>query len=234
MSGLSVLPLGAVSEQGVTMSRSFGLLMGLTLLLVPAWLRPAGAQVLQPAAAPVALDFESFPDGTLLTNQYAGVVFSNAQILSAGASLNEQEAPPHSGVNVVSDDGGPMSLVFTTPVTSFGGYFNYNSPLTLDAYDASSTLIGSAQSLFTDNFALSGDAGSSPNELIELSPVGDISSIIITGNPGGGSFTLDDASFTPLTTPLPPAVPEPNPGMLLLVGLVTLAARRRTVASHLS
>jgi hypothetical protein len=50
--------------------------------------------------AAIVLDFEGPPDATILSNQYAGFSFSNAQILTASASLNEFEFPPHSGVNV--------------------------------------------------------------------------------------------------------------------------------------
>ena len=66
----------------------------------------------------VTLDFEGFPDGTLLTNQYSGLTFTNATVLMAGISLNEFEFPPRSGVNVVSDNGAPILISFSTPVPS--------------------------------------------------------------------------------------------------------------------
>src|SRR5579859_4683074 len=85
------------------------------------------------------INFEGLADGTILANQYPGLAFSNAIILTAGISLNEFEFPPHSGVNVASDNGGPITIEFSTPVVSFGGYFTYLEPLTLDAFDASDT-----------------------------------------------------------------------------------------------
>jgi hypothetical protein len=35
-------------------------------------------------ANPIVRDFEGFPDSTILTNQYSGLIFSNAIILTAG------------------------------------------------------------------------------------------------------------------------------------------------------
>lgn len=108
-------------------------------------------------ADPVVLDFEGFTDSTAVTNQYAGLVFTNATVLTAGISLNEFEFPPHSGSNVVFDDGGPMSISFTSPVAGFSGYFTYTVPITITASDASNNLLGSVTSLFSSNLALSGD-----------------------------------------------------------------------------
>ena len=185
------------------------------------------------AAGPASLKadlftFEGFPDSTSLTTQYPGLTFQNATILSSGAVgglLNEFEFPPHSGVNVVFDDGGPMSISFASPVLSFSGFFTYAEPLVLAAFDATSSEVGSAVSAFSSNLALSGDTGSSPNEFLQVSFAGGISSVTITGDPGGGSFVLDDASIT-----TPTAVPESNSLVLLLtIAVAILAFRRRFV-----
>src|ERR1035438_2645635 len=96
------------------------------------------------------ITFEGLPDSTIVTNQYPGLTFSNAIILTAGISLNEFEFPPHSGVNVVSDNGGPISIDFASPVQSFGGYFTYAEPLTIQAFDASDSLLASSSSLFSN------------------------------------------------------------------------------------
>jgi hypothetical protein len=105
--------------------------------------------VLALAIPPIAcgdtiLNFEGFPDRTILTNQYPGVTFSNAIILRAGISLNEFEFPPLLGSNVVSDNGGSMSIAFASPVQSFGGYFTYANQLTIEAFSATNVLLGSA------------------------------------------------------------------------------------------
>jgi hypothetical protein len=174
---------------------------------------------LQPSVFADLLDFEGFPDSTPITTQYPGVTFSHATILTAGISLNEFEFPPHSGVNVVFDDGGPMSLSFASPIFSFSGYFTYLEPLTLLAFDAGSSQVAQANSLFSDNLALSGDPGSSPNEFLHVSFAGGISSVTITGDPGGSSFTLDDATID--------STPEPSSVILLLTVLAALAAMNR-------
>lgn len=107
-----------------------------------------------------------------------------------------------------------MSLSFSTPVSSFSGYFTYTEPLTLEAFDAANTLLASATSAFSENFASCSGPGCdpSPNEFIQVSAATGISEITITGDPLGGSFTLDNATLTPLSTP---AVPEPSSWFLL-------------------
>jgi hypothetical protein len=165
-------------------------------------------------AATLFVDFEGFADSTILTNQYTGLTFGNAIILSAGISLNEFEFPPHSGTNVASDNGGPLSILFASPILSFSGYFTYAQPLTLLAFDAASNQVTSATSAFSNNEALSGDAGSSPNELLQLSFPAGISSVTITGDPAGGSFVMDDIAYTTQAS----GVPEPSTITLLGLG----------------
>ncbi len=178
-------------------------------------------------AALVTLDFEGFSDSTILTTQYPSVTFTNAIILTSGISLNEFEFPPRSGMNVVSDNGGPMTIDFSPPITSFSGYFTYLEPLTIDGYNAADKEVASAASLFSNNLAClagppcSGDPGSSPNEFIEMSFTGGMSSVTITGDPAGGSFTLDDATYT---TASATSVPEPLTAFLIPLGVALLVA----------
>jgi hypothetical protein len=160
------------------------------------------------------IDFEGLPDSTILTTQYPGLTFSNTIILTSGISLNEFEFPPNSGVNVASDNNGPITIDFGTPITDFSGYFTYVEPLTLDGFDASDTEVTTAASAFASNDALFGDPGSSPNEFIDLSFTGGMSSVTITGDPLGGSFTMDDVSYITAGT----AVPEPGSLFLLITG----------------
>ncbi len=178
----------------------------------------------------VTIDFESLLDLEGVSSQYAslGVTFSNATALTAGISLNEFEFPPVSGSNVVFDSGGMMSILFATSMESVGGYFTYAGPLTLIAYDATDAIVGSATSAFDSNQAQSGVAGSAPNEFLQLSSATGISRITFTGDPAGGSFTLDDLIFTALAS-LPPstAVPEPATLLLFLVGGMVLLVRRK-------
>jgi hypothetical protein len=50
-------------------------------------------------------------DSEILTSQYSalGVNLTNAIALTLGVSLNKFEFPPHSGLNVISDNGGPIT-----------------------------------------------------------------------------------------------------------------------------
>lgn len=174
----------------------------------------------------IAVDFESFGDGTLITTQIPGLTFSNATVITAGISLNEFEFPPRSGTNVIFDDGGPITISFsaTLPVLSFSAYFTYLTPLTLMAFDLSNNPMALASSLFASNLALSGDPGSSPNELLQLGFNSGISKIVITGDNLGSSFTLDDLTVT--------TVPEPSSIILLLtlaVGTLRLANKRNPI-----
>jgi len=158
----------------------------------------------------VTIDFETLSDSDVVTTQFAGlgIIFENATALTAGISLNEYEFPPHSGDNVVFDDGGPMTLTFGIPMLDFEGYFTYLTPLTLSFYDPLDNLVGTVVSDFSTNMVLSGDTGSSPNELITFAWAPGFSSLVIEADPFGASFTMDDLSATPV----------PEPGTLLLLG----------------
>jgi hypothetical protein len=171
------------------------------------------------AAGTITLDFEGFPDSTILTMQYPSLTFTNAIILTAGISLNEFEFPPHSGVNVASDNGGPITIDFASPIMSFSGYFTYIEPLTLTGFDASDTEVASAVSAYSSNDALFGDPGSSPNEFIRINYASGISSVTITGDPNGGSFVMDD-----VTTGT--AAPEPRSSILVLTAVTLLFVRK--------
>lgn len=173
------------------------------------------------------ISFEGLFDSTPVTNQFAalGLLFSNATAITAGITLNEFEFPPRSGDNVVFDDGGSIIISFSPlPVASFGGYFTYLIPVTLTAYDALNNPVNSVSSAFLSNLALSGDLRSSPNELLQVSVPGGISQVMITGDPAGGSFTLDDATFAP--------IPEPGTLSLLIIGSLAFILARNKFIRH--
>jgi len=189
------------------MNHRLALCLGLMLLL--------GAV---PRSSATTVDFEGFSDGAVLSAQVSGLTFSNAIVLTAGTSLNEFEFPPRSGANVASDSGGPISIAFAVPVASVGAWFTYAESLTLTAFDGSDQQVGQANSLFSSNIALSGEAGSSPNELIQIAFAGGISRLVIAGDVAGGSFTIDDLTFA--------SVPEPGTLGLVLTGLAVLGRWR--------
>jgi hypothetical protein len=155
-------------------------------------------------SADTIINFDQFNDGDVITNQIPGLLFSNAVVLTAGISLNEFEFPAFSGTNVASDLGGPMTIVFSSPITDFKGHFTYGVTLTVSA------CVGTSTSLFSNNEGLSGVPGSSPNEIIEISSVAGFTKVVIAGDPAGGSFAVDDISFVS-------GVPEPGGARLLVL-----------------
>ena len=161
------------------------------------------------------VDFETFLDGDLVTNQYSGVIFTNAQALTVGISLNEIDFPPRSGQNVAMDYGGAMLLELDQAANSFSAYFTYASPLGLTFYDSSNVLLGTLSS--------SGSSNIGANEHLSYTNLTGFSSIRIQGDPGGGSFVVDDIQLTGT------AVPEPGMFGILLIGIAGLIACRRTV-----
>lgn len=169
------------------------------------------------SAAVVVYDFDGLADSVPLTNQLAGLSFINTTVLKAGVSLNQGEFPPRSGDGVAFDDGGAISINFAAPVFSVGGYFTYISGLSLRAFDGANNLLGSRASTYGANTILTGDPGSSPNELLSFADAsGLIARVEITGDILGGSFVLDD-----LTVDNGNTVPEPQ---TLLLALALLGA----------
>ena len=169
----------------------------------------------QPAGATV-INFDGLSDLDSVTTQLPGLTFTNTTVLKAGFSLNEFDFPPHSGTNVVVDDGGPISVVFDTLQVSVGGFFTYATGLTFTAFDASNGVVGMDTSDFTTNTGTGGDPGSSPNELLTVAFTGGIKNVTIEGDPAGGSFTLDNLTFTNASAPAPAT------GFLLGLGLAAL------------
>ena len=177
-----------------------------------------------PLAQATVIDFESLIDGDTVTTQFAGLTFQNTLVLTAGVSLNEFEFPPKSGVNVVFDDGGPIIISFINPMASVSGFFTYLTGLNFLAFDSIGTQIAAASSAFSTNLALSGDVGSTANEFLQVTSSSGIASVSISGDPAGGSFTLDDLTFTQASLN---TVSEPATFALLPIGLAAFGLRRR-------
>lgn len=176
-------------------------------------------------AGPIVYGFDDQDDYTALDTQYAGLVFSQATVVKAGFTLNESALPPRSLDGVLLDDGGPITIDFTTPVFGVGAYFTYLNGLRFTAYDINGELIGSTAGTWTSNLADgSGDAGSNANEFLQVSSsAGLIARVTFASDPGGYSFVLDD-----LTVDTGSPVPEPSTLALMAGALCAALARRRS------
>lgn len=120
-----------------------------------------------------------------------------------------------------------MTITFGVLVSAFSGRFTYSynvgclglgcGGITIQAFNGANNPLVTAQSFFASNLALSGDPGSSPNELFQFfwfnAP--GISRVTITADPAGGSFTLDDLTYEPMAA----GVPEPASWVLVAAGL---------------
>jgi len=163
------------------------------------------------------IDFETFTDGDTVNTQFSGVTFGGDPVaLTAGLSLNEFDFPPASGFNVIFDANGPITVTFTGSVTDVSAYLTYTAASTLQIFDSSNNLVGTYNSLSISN------VGS--NELFSVSYAGGIDHAVFSGDPAGGSFTLDDLSFSAGTVP---SVPEPASLLLLATGAVLLMKKVR-------
>lgn len=200
--------------------RRFAFLVALTLGLASPALRSAA----------ITIDFETFPDGSViddltpLSNQFPFLTFSNATVLTAQISLNEVEFPPKSGSNAVFDDGGSIWMEFATPISFFSAYFTYALPLRIEAFSAGGDSLAVTNSGFNDNRGVFGESGSSPNEFLSVQSVAHIARVVVTADPGGNSFAMDDLSVTP--------IPEPRLTAIFAgLAVVLLYTRKRRAAS---
>jgi hypothetical protein len=176
-------------------------------------------------ASAAVISFDDLSDGDVISTQYADVTFTNAIALSAGMSLDESEFPPRSGTTVAGSVGGSMRIDFSRPMDGVRGYFTHDVRLTMSGFRADGASLGSTTTLSSSNLAISGDPGSTPNEFM-LVPLGRlVSYIVITGDPSGGTFTLDDLTFAPSR-----GVPEPATLSLFVLGGIGLAGVRRATS----
>jgi hypothetical protein len=172
------------------------------------------------------LTFEELEDLQPVNHFYPGVVFTNAVAHAAGLSLNEAEVPPASGITAALNDGGSVTIMWESPVTSFQGLFTYNAPLLLTFFRGNIEA-GTAVSAFANNLALSGDPGSSPNDPISFASPATFNSVRIDS---AGAFAIDNVSFEAAAQ----LVPEPGLALPALVALLSIsfASRGKPWNSH--
>jgi hypothetical protein len=183
------------------------------------------------AATLQTIDFEAFTDSETLSNQIAGLTFTNATALTDTGSLNASEFPPRSGGAVLFDNGAPIQIVFSpmglnaSAILRVAAYATYVSQLTLTAYGPGDMFLSTSSSAFAENTTQSGNA---QNEFIEVSGA-DIRKVVFSALPAGDSFVLDDLSFEfePLSNSS--VIPEPGfyPACLLALAGMGYRLRRR-------
>ncbi|MBX9258462.1 hypothetical protein H1Q63_31870 [Desmonostoc muscorum CCALA 125] len=185
-------------------------LAGLSLMTIGTALASA------PAALAAVIDFDSLSDFEIVDDQFLslGADFNGtASILQLGSTLNP-DFPPVSGNNIIYDNPSLGSgIIRIDAVDSFwssvGGFVTGNTNVTLTAYNASNSILGTA-STGGANYNGAG-TGLLPNIFLSITSP-DIS--YVTFQDSGNTYTIDNFTFTK-------SVPEPS---VMLGTLLTFAA----------
>jgi hypothetical protein len=143
-------------------------------------------------ASQLVMNFDDLLDSTRVTNQYPNVLFEHATAISAGVSLNEYNARPHSGSTVIFDDGGPITVTFASPIKSCSAYMAYSHQVTLVGYDEKDNVVSRAKSKLDGNFPATQAIQTEPMEAVRIRSEQGIKRVRITGADSGSSFALDD------------------------------------------
>lgn len=186
-------------------------LAGLSLITVGTALASA------PAALAAVIDFDSLSDGEIVDDQFLslGADFNGtASILQLGTSLSSA-FPPVSLPNVIYDDPSLSSGTIRIDAigdlwSSVGGFVTGNTNVTLTAYNASNSILGTALTGGA-NFVGAG-TGLLPNIFLSITSP-DIA--YVTFEDSGNTYTVDNFTFTNQS------VPEPS---TMLGTLLTFAA----------
>ncbi len=188
------------------------------------WFVPLTASLMMAATSSgaIVITFDGLADSELVTSQFSGVTFTGASVLTQGVSLSPVY-PPVSPSNTVFDITGQMTIALGPSVVDAGGFFTYNTPLTLQYFGGGGALLATLTSSFSQNFT---GTGNPPNEFIQFtSPLG-IHSMTIIGNPSGNSFTMDNLTYSTGS-----AVPEPGSTISVLAAFAIPLLRRRSRSS---
>ncbi len=157
-------------------------------------------------ATTITIDFEQYSAYTQITNQYAGVTFTNALQLVV-PSYDYFDYPPHSGSGVITNDPqDPIEVAFTDPTVSVRQVsFWYTDPdgIVVTGYGPYGNVLATA----------TGGSVYQTTAQLSLSYMsGEAFSWISISDFGGNAdnLTVDDLSYVP--------VPVPEPGSLALLG----------------
>lgn len=157
------------------------------------------------------VDFEIFSDSDMPTTEIPGLVFTNATVLAAGASLNEIDFPPHSGTNVVAALDS-LTVSFDMPINLVGGFFSYADAagVNLSLYDINNMLL--ADAFFAAPPGLSNIVS---NQFVSLG-ASNIHTMVVSLNSSilDNPFTLDDLTYTYIS--------EPATVLLISLGLIAI------------
>ena len=176
-----------------------------------------------PTLGGAAIDFEGWPEGTLISNQYAGVTFGQDDrgrpMIDNSPFLFAYTSSSGEGVLTGSQEGGApfptvagLTLTFTDLALAAEFYLSDTAPLgnyTVTAY-------GDGGLLESFVIPLGGPIGS----YVGFSrPAGDLRMITVDSDVENDAFAIDDARFAP--------VPEPGTLLLLGTGLGLISRRYR-------
>jgi hypothetical protein len=187
------------------------------------------------------IDFEGFAEGTIISNQYAGLGVTFTQDDGGTPQIDNLPAlfgyGPGSGVGMLtgSTNGGApfptvagLIAVFSSPMGQVGAFFSDTAPLgsyTFTAFDGGGGVLESITLTLAQSNTNYGNCGTFPAVTgcglfvgFDRSGTNDIGSIQFGPSAtSGDAFSIDDLRFRAV-----PAVPEPATLVLLAVALAGL------------